>query len=60
MCFPRSNFAVTLVASPPEDAFIDLTANSILGVLKLSIAVKIGSYLRQCQQIYSFPYQSSH
>ena len=28
---PRSEFAVTLVTSRPEDAFIDLIANSILG-----------------------------
>ena len=38
---PRSELAVTLAASRPEDAFIDLTANSILGVIILSIAVKL-------------------
>ena len=40
-CSPRSELAVTLVASRPEDAFIDLIANSILGVTMLSIAVKV-------------------
>ena len=38
---PRSQFAVTLVTSRPEDAFIDLFANSILGATMLSIAAKI-------------------
>ena len=41
MCFPRSGFTVTPVAFCPEDAFLDLTANSILGVIVLSIAFKI-------------------
>ena len=38
-CSLRSELADTLVASRPEDAFIDLIANSILGVTMLSIAV---------------------
>ena len=38
---PRYEFAVTLVTSRPEDAFIDLIANSILGATMFSIAVKI-------------------
>ena len=37
----RSEIADTLVASRPEDAFIDLIANSILGATIFSIAVKI-------------------
>ena len=37
----RSEFADTLVASRPEDAFIDLIASSILGATTFSIAVKI-------------------
>ena len=41
ICSPRSEFAVTLVASRLEDAFIDLIAHSILGATTLSIAVKI-------------------
>ena len=40
-CSPRSEFTVTPVTSRPEDAFIDLTANSILGATTLSKAVKI-------------------
>ena len=40
-CSPRSAFAVTLVASRPEDAFIDLIADSIFGATMLTIAVKI-------------------
>ena len=39
-CSPRSEFAATLVASRPEDAFIDLIPNSILGATMLLIAVK--------------------
>ena len=35
-----SEFFVTLAVSRPEDAFFDLTANSIFGVMLLSIAVK--------------------
>ena len=37
---PRSEFAVTPVISRPEDAFIDLIANSILVATMLSKAVK--------------------
>ena len=44
-CSPRSEFAVTLVASRPEDAFIDLLYTSILGATKLSIAVKIAFWI---------------
>ena len=40
-CSPRSEFAVTLVTSRPEDAFIDPIAISIFGATMLSIAVKI-------------------
>ena len=40
-CSPRSEFAVTLVTSCPEDACIDLIAISILGATMLSIAVHI-------------------
>ena len=38
--FPRSDFAVTLVASSPESAITDLSANSGLGVIILSHAEK--------------------
>ena len=41
MCSPLFEFVMTLVASRPEDAFFDLITISILGVLLLSIAVKI-------------------
>ena len=41
MCFPRSELAITLVASRPHDAFFDLIANSTLGWIILFIAVKI-------------------
>ena len=44
-CSPRSEFAVTLVASCPEDAFIDLIANAILGTTMLSIAIKIAFWI---------------
>ena len=37
MCSQRSELAITLVAARPEDAFIDLIGNSILGVIILSI-----------------------
>ena len=40
-CSPSSEFAVTLVTSRPEDAFIDLIANSILGATMLTIAINI-------------------
>ena len=40
-CSLRSEFALTLVASRPEDAFIDLIAISIFGVTMLSITAKI-------------------
>ena len=43
MCSLCSEFDVTLVVSRTEEAFIDLTAHSILGVLLQSIAVKIVS-----------------
>ena len=45
MCYPRSKFTMTLVASRPEDAFIDLFANSILGEILLSIGVKIAFWI---------------
>ena len=41
MCSPRSEFALTRVAFRPEDAFIDLIANFIFRVIKVSIAVEI-------------------
>ena len=40
-CSLRSEFADTLATSRPEDAFIDLIANSIFGATMLSMAVKI-------------------
>ena len=40
ICSPRSETAVSVVASRQEDEFIDLIANSILGVTILSMAVK--------------------
>ena len=36
-CSPSSQLAVTLAASPPDDAYNDLTANSILHVIMLSM-----------------------
>ena len=42
---PRSEFIVTLAASRPEDAFIHVTANSILGVMMFSMAVKIAIWI---------------
>ena len=43
--FPRSEFAMTLVASRPEDAFIDLLADSISRTTILSSAVKIAFWI---------------
>ena len=43
--FPRSEFAVTPVASRPEYLFFDLTAISFLGVILLSIADKIAVWI---------------
>ena len=43
--FPNFWKAVTLVASRPEDAFIDLIASSILGATMLSLAVKIAFWI---------------
>ena len=40
-CFPRSQYAVTRIASRPEDAGNYLIANSISGATMLSIAVKL-------------------
>ena len=42
---PCSEIAVKLVASRPEDAFIDLTANLILGVTILTLVVKIAFWI---------------
>ena len=55
-CSLLSEFADTLVASRPENAFIDLIAKSILGATMLSIAVKIAFciYLQLYQQYCSF------
>ena len=41
LCPPHSQFAMTMVAFRPEDAFFDLIANSISGVTLPSIAVRI-------------------
>ena len=59
-CSLRSEFADTLVASRPEDAFIDLIASSILGATIFSIAVKIAfcSLSSTYQQYCSFLCQS--
>ena len=43
-CSRCSDFPVTLAASHPADAFLDLTANSIPGVIRLSFLVKMGSW----------------
>ena len=58
----NSEFAVTLVASRPVDAFVDLFANSILGATMLSMAseLRFGFCIQPCQQYYSFPCQSLH
>ena len=45
MCSPRSDFAMTLVTSHPEDAFFELCAHSILVVIILSIAVKFAFWI---------------
>ena len=58
-CSPQSEFAVTLVASCPEDAFIDLIANSILGATMLSKLHSV-SCLQLYQQFCSFPCQYFH
>ena len=42
---PCPEFAVTVLASRPVDVFIDLTANSTLGVMILSIGVKIALWM---------------
>ena len=42
---PWSEFAATLAAYFPEDAFIDLTANSILEVIILKILVKTAFWI---------------
>ena len=61
-CSLPSEFADTLVASCPEEAFIDLIANSILGATMLSIAVKIHSvsYLQLYRQYCSYLCQLFH
>ena len=53
--YPRSEFALTLIASRPEDAFIDLTANSTLGLKILSIAVKIAFWILSSTVSAMFP-----
>ena len=45
MYSPRSEFAETLVTSRPEDAFIDLIAISILGVIILTNVIKIAFWV---------------
>ena len=45
MCSPRSKSAVTLVASRPEVAFIDLIGSSISGVTIQPIAVKFAFWI---------------
>ena len=45
MYSPSSDFTMRLVASCPVDGFIDLTANTILGGIILSFAVRIGFWI---------------
>ena len=40
-CPPRSKFAIKMATLRPDDAFIDLTAGSILGMIILSIAANL-------------------
>ena len=56
----RSDFAETLVASRPEDAFIDLIASSILEQRYFQERSKLHSvsYLQLYLRYYSFPCQS--
>ena len=56
---PRSKFAVTLVASHPEHAFIDLIANSILRATIPSLVVKIAFRILS-STMSKFPCQSFH
>ena len=56
-CSLRSEFADTLVASRPEDAFIDLIASSILGATMFSIAVKIAFCILSVSMILLIFYQ---
>ena len=42
---PRSKNAITLAATLPDDAFKDLTANSIFGMIILTTAVKIAYWM---------------
>ena len=46
ICSPQSEIVVTLVASRPEDAFIDQIAYSILGATMPSIAVETAFWIR--------------
>ena len=58
---PRSGLAIKLVASRPDDELIDLIADSISGVIILSIAVKIAFWILSStvsKQYYTFPCQS--
>ena len=59
-CSPRSEFAETLVASRPEDAFINPIANSILGQQSYQWRSKLRSefHFQPYQQYCSFPCQS--
>ena len=45
MCLSQSEFAVTLVASRPEDAFFDPIAHSIFGAFMLPREVKIAFWI---------------
>ena len=56
---PRSKFAVTLVASHLEHAFIDLIANSILRATIPSLVVKIAFRILS-STMSKFPCQSFH
>ena len=56
---PRSKFAVTLVASHREHAFIDLIANSILRATIPSLVVKIAFRILS-STMSKFPCQSFH
>ena len=62
ICSPRSDFALTLIASRPEDVFIDLIANSFLGATMYQKRSKLPSVscLHLYRQYWSFRCQSFH
>ena len=59
-CSQSSEFTITLATSRSDDVFPDLTANSIFGVIMLSIAVKIAFWIlfSTVSTTCSFPQQS--